>query len=223
MKKILAPLLAIFGVSSTAQPQPKVAMVDAQSIRYTMPTVAADHLEFVIPTRESLEGAPQFHEDEWAQLEFFPKSRLDEIKHLLSEYKPFELSHRGQYGWDKIYARNISRKEVITGQDAVNRLASGFGVAPGNAPILTTSSRALGQIKNGFTVLLAPKVNLYGLKNESGITVLAAILDSGADDLVLTKAFAQLSATYGLVLVDWRRQMVLVGVQTNGDIDIWRP
>jgi hypothetical protein len=223
MRKLLAALLAIFGVSSAAQPPSKVEMVDAKSIRYTMPTVAADSLEFTVPTRKSFEGAPQFHEDEWAQLEFFPKSRLDEIKKLLAEYKLFEKAHRGQYGWDQIYARRITRHPIIFGPGAADRLASALDAIPANAPILLTSSSALGQVKGGFTVPLAPKINLYGLNNESGITVLGAHLDSGADDLVLTKAFAKLSAAYDLIFVDWRNQMVLVGVNSNGDVDVWRP
>jgi hypothetical protein len=223
MKKLLAPLLAIFGVASAAQPPPKVEMVDTKAIRYTMPTVAADSLEFAVPTRESFEGAPQFHEDEWAQLEFFPKDRLEEIKKLLAEYKPFEQAHRGKYGWDQIYARRIARRPIIAGSDATDRLAATLNAIPTNAPILLTSSSALGQVKNGFTVPLAPKINLYGLKSESGITVLGVILDSGADDLTLTKVFAKLNAKYDLILVDWRRQMVLVGVHSNKDIDVWRP
>ena len=223
MKKLLAPLLAIFGVARAAQPPPKVEMVDTKAIRYTMPTVAADSLEFAVPTRESFEGAPQFHEDEWAQLEFFPKDRLEEIKKLLAEYKRFEQAHRGKYGWDQIYARRIARRPIIAGSDATDRLAATLNAIPTNAPILLTSSSALGQVKNGFTVPLTPKINLYGLKSESGITVLGVILDSGANDLTLTKVFAKLNAKYDLILVDWRRQMVLVGVHSNKDIDVWRP
>jgi len=223
MKRLLAPILAIFGASSAAQPQPKVEMVDTKSIRYTMPTIAADSLEFAVPTRESFEGAPQFHEDEWAQLEFFPKGRLEEIKGLLAEYKPFEQAHRGQYGWDQIYARHVARHPIIAGTDAVSHLAGTLDAVLTNAPILLTSSSALGQVQGGFTVPIAHKVNLYGLKGESGITVLGAILDSGADDLVLTKTFAKLSAAHNLILIDWRSQMVLVGFDRHGDIDVWRP
>lgn len=198
-------------------------MVDTESVRYTMPTVSADSIEFSVPTRESFEGAPQFHEDEWAQLEFFPKSRLDEIKQLLAEYKPFEQAHRGQYGWNQIYARRIARHPIIAGADAVDSLAGTLASVPANAPILLTSSSALGQVNDGFTLPIAPKINLYGLRSGSGITVLGAILDSGADDLTLTKIFAKLSTAHDLILVDWRSQMVLIGVHSNGDIDVWRP
>lgn len=188
-----------------------------------MPTVAADSLEFSTPGRESFEGAPQFHEDEWAQLEFFSKSRLEEIKSLLAEYKPFEQAHRMQYGWDQVYARHIVRHPVIAGTDAVDQLAGTLNAIPAGAPILLTSSSALGQVKGGFAVPIASKVNLYGLKNENGITVLGAMLDSGANDLVLTETFAKLNSAHNLILVDWHSQMVLVGVHSNGDIDLWRP
>jgi hypothetical protein len=223
MKRFLAPLLAIFGVSSAAQSQPQITSLDPNTIRYTMPTVAADSLEFIVPTAETFVGAPQFHEDEWSQVEFFPKSRLPEIKKLLTEYKPFELANRGQYGWDKIYARHIERRPVVAGHDAVGRLGSLLGATEGNSPILLTSSSALGQVKGGFTLPIAADINLYGLRDESGITVLGAILNSGADDLKLTKAFITLNNAEQLVLVDWRSQLILVSSQPNGDVDVWRP
>jgi hypothetical protein len=223
MKRLLAALLAVFGASSAAQSQSKVEMADTKAVRFTMPTVAADSLEFAVPTRETFEGAPQFHEDEWAQVEFFPKSRLEEIKSILSAYKPFEQTHRGQYGWDQTYPRRLVRKPILSGADAVAQLAGALDTAPGNSPILVTSSRPLGQVKSGFTVPVAPKVTLYGLKSDEGITVLGALLDSGADDLVLTRTFVKLSGTHDLILVDWRSQMVLVGTHSNGDVDVWRP
>lgn len=68
-----------------------------------MPTVAADSIDYVLPTKESFQGAPQFHEDEWAQLEFFPKARLGEIQKMLKEYKSFEAKN----------ASNMDGKTVI--------------------------------------------------------------------------------------------------------------
>jgi hypothetical protein len=222
MKRLLALLFALFGVSGAAQAQSRVEMADTKSIHYSMPTVAADSLAFAVPTRESFEGAPQFHEDEWSQVEFFPKRRLEEIKNILTEYKSFEQAHRRQSGWAQIYARHVVRHPVIAGADAVDRLADTFGAIPANAPILVTSSSVLGQVKGGFSVSLAPRINLYGLKSEAGIPVLGVILDDGAENLALTQAFAKLSARHNLILVDWRKQMVLVGVH-NGEIVVWNP
>ncbi|MCW0371157.1 hypothetical protein [Xanthomonas sacchari] len=93
MKKIITSTLTALGRASSAQADP-VQTVDAKSIRFSMPTVAADQIDFVMPTKESFEGAPQFHEDEWRQLEFLPVARLQEIKRRLAEYKSFELGHR---------------------------------------------------------------------------------------------------------------------------------
>ncbi|MFM8899561.1 MAG: hypothetical protein ACKOF9_06380 [Burkholderiales bacterium] len=217
MKRILASLLAAIGATSAPQAAPKVETVDINSVRYSMPTVAADPIEFVLPTKESFQGAPQFHEDEWAQLEFFPKSRLSEIQKLLKEFKAFELSNRTQYGWNKIYARRISRPPVLPAGVSLKDLGA---VLP--APILVTSSKPLGQVKNGFSVKLGENAHLYGLSDNKGTSVLAAHL-AGADDMLLTRAFTTLNRKYALILVDWRQQLLLVSVAPTGEIDVWRP
>ena len=71
MKKIFASILAAVGISANAQAHSE--MVDVNSIIYSMPTISGDEIEYVVPTKESFDGAPEFHEDEWAQLEFFSK------------------------------------------------------------------------------------------------------------------------------------------------------
>lgn len=224
MKKLISSLMVALGAGSVnAQPPRKVESIDAKSIRYTMPTVATDELKFVMPTSESFEGAPQFHEDEWAQVEFFPAGRLAEIQKRLVEYKAFERSHRGPHGWTDIYARRISRSSVVDGASAVDGLTSKLRGRRMPSPILTTVSRPLGQVEGGFSIRLAEKVHLYGLADQKGVRVLAGVLEHGADDTALTNAFMTLNRSDRLVLVDWRSQMVLVSTTSAGAVDVWRP
>ncbi len=217
MKRFLTSLLAVIGVSSAPQAATKIETVDTKSIRYSMPTVAADSIEYVLPSKDSFQGAPQFHEDEWAQLEFFPKSYLSEIQKMLREFKSFEKENRTQYGWNKIYARQISRMSILPAGASLKEFGT---VIP--APILFASSKPLGQVKDGFSIKLGENAQLYGITNAKGTTVLAAHL-AGADDLLLTKAFTTINRKYGLILVDWRQQLVLVSVASTGEIDVWRP
>ena len=79
MKKFIPALLASLGIGA-ATAAPEVQRIDPRTIRFTMPTIAADELQFIVPTKETFEGAPQFHEDEWCQLEFFPEDRVADIK-----------------------------------------------------------------------------------------------------------------------------------------------
>lgn len=223
MNKTLVAILAAIGVSSMTQAEPQVQMIDPKKINFTMPTVAADDIQFVMPTKESVEGAPQFHEDEWCQLEFYPPERLSEIQKLLTEYKTFEKKHRIQYGWDQIYARRISRKVIVRGSDAAEITAKSIQASVRPAPILTTTSRPLGQVKDGFTLELPGSVFLYGLRTKDGINTLGAIVERGGDDSQLTKAFMALSKKYQLLLVDWRSQQVLVSMSEKGSINVWRP
>lgn len=111
MKKILTAVLGALGVTSInveAEP-PKVVSVPVESIRFSMPTISLDSVEFDMPTPSSFKGAPQFHEDEWAQLEFFPRTRISEVQQLLKKLKSFEAENRIQYGWKQIYKRELSR------------------------------------------------------------------------------------------------------------------
>ncbi|MCC4591362.1 hypothetical protein LL974_09480 [Xanthomonas campestris pv. cannae] len=222
MKKIITSTLAALGRASSAQADP-VQTVDAKSIRFSMPTVAADQIDFVMPTKESFEGAPQFHEDEWRQLEFFPVARLQEIKRRLAEYKSFELGHRTQYGWTEIYARRLAPSEVVAGDDAVAQVGRVVGAKLAPSPILTTASRPLGQVKGGFTLTIGGGVFLYGIASQGEVVALGAMVERGGEDLKLTHAFAQLNKTYKLILVDWRSQLVLVSLALSGNVDVWRP
>ncbi|WP_019915973.1 hypothetical protein [Methyloversatilis discipulorum] len=222
MKKLITSALAALGVASSAQAA-QVETVDVKSIRFTMPTVAADQIEFVMPTKESFDGSPQFHEDEWRQLEFFPAERLAEIKQKLSEYKVFERAHRTPNGWTEIYARRLGYSNVISGKGALAQVEQAVGGKRNPAPILTTTSRPLGQVKGGFTLGLNGGVFLYGLTNDGGVGVLAAMVERGGDDTQLTRAFTTLNRAYKLILVDWRSQMLLVSVAPSGELNVWRP
>lgn len=223
MRKLFSILLMILGIQPAVRAEAQTQMVDPKTVMFSMPTVAADDIKFVVPTKESFQGAPQFHEDEWCQLEFFPRSRLAEIQRRLVEYKAFEKQHRIQHGWNEIYARRISRETVVQGSDAVSAIASSIGAANRPSPILTTTSRPLGQVKDGFTLELAGSVLLYGLSAPDGIRVLGATVARGGDDSQLTKAYMTLFKKYGLLLVDWRSQQLLLSVDDKGGINVWRP
>jgi hypothetical protein len=188
-----------------------------------MPTVAADDIRFVMPSRESFEGAPQFHEDEWRQLEFFPPSHIDALKTRLIEYKSFEQRHRTEQGWTDIYARRIPGPGILAGPDACAKLAALLPAAAQPSPILMTASAPLGQVRDGYTLRLTNSVFLYGIAGGSGIKSLAAMVEGGGDDTCLTAAFAKLHQEHKFVLIDWRSQMLLESVEPNGQISVWRP
>ncbi|MUV15792.1 hypothetical protein [Noviluteimonas gilva] len=194
--------------------------VDVASINYSMPTVAADRLTFLVPTEASFESAPHFHEDEWCQIEFLPKTGYG-VKALLTQYKEFERAHRVQYGWSQVFSRELPRGVMIEGGDAVERIADLFETTPISAPILFTASCPLGQVEGGFAIRPSSDVLLYGLADQRGITALGAMLDG--DDKQLSQAFAALHSAHNLLLVDWRQQFALGGVDAGGRLAIWRP
>jgi hypothetical protein len=217
VKKFIASLLAVVGIAANADPKPE--MVDVNSILYSMPTMSGDSIEYVIPTEGSFEGAPQFHEDEWSQLEFYPRVRLEEIQQKLIEYKVFEAKSRVASGWKKIYLRKISRGKFKADINILGKL-EGAHVLP--APILTTASRALGQVKGGFTVTIGEGALLYGVIENDSIISLAASVHSDQGNNALTTAFMSLDKTEELILVDWRGQMIITG-SSDGKLGVWKP
>jgi hypothetical protein len=222
MKKVIASLVALIGAACAAPQPAKVERLNPQSIHYTMPTISEDVPEIEKVITQPGPNELVFHEDEWCQIEFFPKSRLPEIQRILTEYKPFEISNREQGGWREIYMRRITRVAVIAGPDPVARLESALHAKAGPAPILRTSSAIVGGVKNGFTVPLGGNISLYGYLSAGAIPVLGANVGKDPDDSKLTEAFRQLNASYDVILVDWRAQLVLLSIGDDGQAEVWR-
>ena len=78
-------------------------------------------------------------------------------------------------------------------------------------------------MKNGFSLALGGNVTLYGYRDAQGVPILGAIIGRNPDDAKLTTAFMKLNADRGLILVDWRAQLVLVSVASSGQIETWQP
>jgi len=223
MKRLIAPLLALIGVAGAAQPQPKVQTIDPKTILFTTPTLSDDLAKLEPVARPPTEADFGFHEDEWSQVEFLPKAQLAVVQRLLREYKPFEQAHRVQPGWREVYVRKFQRVPVVSGSQPAEQLGRVLGVKVGAAPILFSSGTISGRVSNGFSFPLGGNVTLYGYTEGQTIPVLGAIVERNPDDAKLTQAFVKLSSSYGLILVDWRSQQVLMSVDKSGQIEVWRP
>jgi hypothetical protein len=204
----------------TAMPSSQAA---PQDILYSLPTISNDLPPLEAPIDEP-SGADMFiEEDMWSQIEFFARDRQDGIRHMLAEYSGFERRNREGAGWRQIYVRKLARAPVIAGTSAVADLEKVLGLQAGRAPLIYSSQKVSGKIKNGFCFKLDGNVSLYGHADELGITTLGAALGYMADSTKLTDAFAKLHAAFGVMLVDWCAQVALVAVNANGQIDVLRP
>lgn len=223
MKKFITSLLALAGLANAAPPQQDIQSLDPNSILFTTPTISND-IAPLEPVRQKPSNADFiFHEDEWSQVEFFSKGRLAEIQRLLKEFKSFEQANRAKVGWRKVYVRKITREPIVVGSGAIQQLEQLLGVKATTPPILFSSSELSGRVKNGFSLPLGGNVTLYGFADDRGIPVLGANVGEHPDDLKLTNAFMKLNSKKGLILVDWRAQVVLVSVDKSGQINVWRP
>jgi hypothetical protein len=104
-------------LTMATEQEPVLHSVDPKSILFSMPTISNDVAEVLPLTQNPKEDELVFHEDEWAQIEFYPGVKLDLIKQILSEYKQFEQSHRVQQYWSEIYVRRIERVSVAKGNN----------------------------------------------------------------------------------------------------------
>jgi len=198
-------------------------MLDPKTILFTTPTLSNDLAQLEPALREPTNSDFVFHEDEWSQVEFFPRSQLGEVQRLLKEYKPFERAHRVQHGWREVYVRKVHRVPVLSGVDATHQLEVLLGAKTGAAPMLFSSGSVSGSVKNGFSLPLGGNVTLYGCSDAQGIPILGAIIGKNPDDSKLTKAFMKVNSDRGLILVDWRAQLVLVSVSSSGQVEAWQP
>lgn len=219
MKKFFAALLN----PKTKQESEQAQVLDPKKILFTVPTLSDD-----IAPLEPLSEKPStkefgLHEDEWCQIEFFPKSQLKPVQQILKEYKPFEQAHRFHSGWNNVYVRKIQRVPVLSATHPIAKLEELLDVKADIAPFLFTSSTYSGRVKNGFTLLLGGNITIYGYVDNQDIPVLAASVGRNPDDSRLTDAFMKLNADSGLLLVDWRAQLLILAASGPSEVEFWRP
>jgi hypothetical protein len=207
-------LLALFkGRKSSAEER------DPGTVLFSLPTLSGDNV-----AREPLEGPPGpddlvFHEDDWRQIELFPASRAAEIVRVLGELKSFEAVHRRDGGYAQVFRRKLAQARVLGGSPET--LGQMFGAKAGAGPVLFYGADTVtGRVADGFSLPLAGKAALYGTRD---MTVLGAAMPAGASSEVLARAFVGLNRSDGLILVDWRSQMLLLKVADDGNLEVWRP
>lgn len=195
--------------------------VDPHDILFSIPTLSNELAPLLPVTEQPTEADFFLHEDDWEQMEFFSADRADEVQAALSEYHLFEAAHRTEGGWRKAYLRTLARSTVLN--LSVSELASALGCSIGPAPLLHCANTLSGQVQDGFSMALGGNVSLYGLSDAQGIPVLGVSIGPEADNARLIAAFVKLHASHGLILVDWRSQMLLRAANAAGQLDIWRP
>jgi hypothetical protein len=224
VRRALAGFLALIGLGGRASADRAIQHINPHDVRFSMSTLAKDEAPLE-PFRGKV--GPQdliFHEDEWRQIEFFPKERLGEIERMLTELKTFEQAHRTSAGWNEIYSRALAPIPVLTGGGALKSLEHMLGCKAAAAPILFYGAGTImGRVASGFSLPLGGRVSLYGIRDSKGIAVLGAGLNAPADDTVLIRAFAKLSARDHLILVDWRAERVMISTSRDGQVSVFSP
>jgi hypothetical protein len=119
--------------------------------------------------------------------------------------------------------RRVERSSVLGGVDALQRLEGLMKSNSGDAPVLHSTSSLTGRVAHGFSMSLGGNIWMYGYASDQGLPVLAASVGQNPDDQLLVSAFTKLHREARLILVDWKQQLVLVGVDASGQIEVWRP
>ena len=217
----------LFSKSDRLAPEPakssRVQPMNPSKILFSVPTLAGDIANLEPIDRPPTRGDVVISEDDWSQLEFYPQSALTTVQGHLTELKTFAEANRKGSGWRKVYVRKIERSLVITAADPIRHLEKLLGVKAGAPPFIIASSAIAGRIGNGFSFDLGGNTQLYGYLANNGIPVLAASVGAKADNMKLATAFMRLHQSDKVMLVDWRAQLLLVGVSPDGNIQTWRP
>jgi hypothetical protein len=219
---ITGALRALLGALRPTPPQAVPEMIDPDLIRASIPTMCDELPPLDAITDDGTDADLRFHEDDWRQIEFLPRTALPEIKRMLGEYTVFERENRTEYGWNKIYVRKFTCPGIATGKDPQRGLANLLGVEPGPAPILFAYSAGSSRVRGGFTFSLGGNCHLYACGNDDGHTVLGACVGADAEGSRLVAACAKLQAAMDVVLVDWRAQIVILDVAGNQELNLWQ-
>jgi hypothetical protein len=224
MKSILAGLLVLAGLGSSAAAEQQAGTIDPSKILFSMSTIADDAAP-VAPLKGRASATDlAFHEDDWRQIEFFPASREQEIKQALTALAAFEREQRTGSGWKKIYVRKLPAQPVVAGNAALDALARNLGVPVKPGPVVNAGAGTiLGRVTHGFSLPVGRGVAVYGFTDATGIPVLGANVQEGAEDDALSNTFVKLNVKHHLILVDWRSRLLLSGVSPSGSFITWRP
>ena len=201
----------------------RVQSLDPKTLLFSIPTLSDDLADLGPIDKPPSRSDLVLNEDDWAQLEFFPRTSRQLVEQQLAELKTFEAANRKASGWKKVYVRKIQRMPVIGNRSPMQHLESILGAKAGGAAFIASTKAFAGRVKNGFTFDLGGNVQLYGYTVPAGVLVLAASVGPKADNMKLASAFMKLNKSDGLMLVDWRAQLLLVGVTSDGNIETWKP
>jgi hypothetical protein len=217
-------LTALVGLFAGAQPgaQADVQMVDPRTPLFSMSTIADEMAPVEPMTAQPTPEDVVLHEDEWRQIEFFPASRIEDVKQELRELARFEAANRTEQGFFRhVFVRHLPPPVPVAG--TVEALAHELGAQIGPGLVFFAGQSLVGRAASGFILRLPSNVVLYGFTGRAGIMVLGANVGEGGDHAALTSAFLTLHRNRGLIAVDWRAHMILAGISADGQIEVWRP
>ncbi|MBI1210855.1 MAG: hypothetical protein GC190_05290 [Alphaproteobacteria bacterium] len=218
-------LSRLFGKRDDAgsPPSSRVTKIDPKKMLFSVPTIANDLAALDPIDKPPGRSDVVLGEDDWAQLEFYPRNAQPAIQDQLTKLKAFEAANRKSVGWKNVFVRKIERQPIITIANPLKHLEAIVGVPAGGPAYITSSNTIAGRVRRGFTFDLGGNIQLYGYAADDGIPVLAASVGAKADNMRLASAFMKLHKSDGVMLVDWRAQLLLVGVSTDGNIETWKP
>ena len=217
---LILSFFLIFGGVTLAD---DIQKIDPSKILYTTPTIPNE-----LPPLEKFTGDGNtkifpIHEDDWSQVEFLNPSQIQEIQKIMLEYKSFEAENRREVGWQNVYVRRFEHKPLFSSMRPKNKLLSILGTTEGAPLIVHSLNEISGLVKNGFSIMVGTDVTLYGYTDGLKVKALGASLGENPDNQSLVLAFSKLNQKFGIILVDWRSQFILTGVNKSGEIEIWRP
>src|SRR5580698_426457 len=99
--RALLGFLAMIAMGARALADAPVRYVNPNDILFSTSTLSNDAAPLEAFSGKAGRQDLIFHEDEWRQIEFFPKERLGEVERMLTDLKSFETAHRRKLGWDK--------------------------------------------------------------------------------------------------------------------------
>jgi len=198
----------------------QIRAVDPNTILFSVPTLAD-----ALPPLEPVAAQPAgpyciFHEDDWLQTELLPRETVNAAESLMAELKAFELHHRENVGWHKVFVRYHTFGDTLPLRFTLDAIAEEFAPVPAGELYLVTSGAAM-RVTGGFSFDLDGKAWLYGHATEGAVHSLGLAIAADDAHNTMLDAFNRLSEIYPLILADWRAQFIVVEPE-RGSYRVWQ-
>jgi hypothetical protein len=177
----------------------QVLSVDPQTILASLPTIC-DYIPG-LGNQALTDQELILHEDDWQQFEFVSRQLVSEIDQEIESIRQIYAHESVGVGFRKLHVRKLIKKSIAC-DFTLSDIMEILGIQAASNGV--TYQRATSQIEAGFSITAPDGLRLYGLTENSTISVLAIaeeVLEHPPEQSIV--ALQSLASKFDLELLHW--------------------